>query len=303
MRRAVFTDASCDLPEQFLRYHGVEILPNTMQIEQRLVLDERDAIVSARLYRQSLNAGGGNIAVQPQTSEQIRQRIADRLMPRYDYLLCLTPDARVNVMHRNLTRAAFGAMDETASLRREQAAGLGFGLRIVDTGAISAGLGLMVAAACIWLERGAAPGDIVSRLERLRQQVASFLVPGDGARIIGPRRKRDRLAQGLGWRPILQRQAGRYAAVRHRRGGAAAIQYLLSRIGAEIRRGGAAGLVVLSYGGDPAYISQLPGFPELSSAAQEHKVTLLPAMMSISRAAEIGAGCLEVAYASGSDIV
>ncbi|MDB5968576.1 MAG: DegV family protein [Hydrocarboniphaga sp.] len=296
MRLAVLTDASCDLPESFLRHHGVEILPSTIRIENRLVLDERDPYVSLHLYREGLKTIGSDIEVLQPTFDQIRKRITDRLIPRYDYLLCIAPDATQSPVHRNLTRAAFSALNETSALMREGGTRASLGLRVIDARATSAALGLIVAEACRLIAEGVPLSDVVTTIEDLRGEVASFLVPSDTARIDAPQRWRDRLAHALGRRPILHRQGSRYAVTGRARGTHGAVEQLLLLTAAEIRCGVSVPHVVISYGGDPADILSLPGFEQLSLAAQEHKVTLLPAMMSVSRALAIGSGCMEVAY-------
>lgn len=296
MRLAVMTDASCDLPESFLRHHSVEILPSTMLIEDRLVLDERDPIISSRFYRNGFDASGTDRDVQPATLDQTWQRIVDRLMPRYDYVLCIAPDAALGPVHRNLTRAAFAALNENASMRREGGARSPFGMRVIDSRATSAALGLIVARACELIAEGDAPADVAKAIEAMRDQVASFLVPPDTTRLDSPRRWRDHLARALGQRPILHRQGTRYAITGRAAGCRGAIEKLLLLAAAEIRRGLAMPQLVVSHGGDLAQIAALPGYEQLSLAALEHKVTLLPTMMSVSRALAIGSGCTEVAY-------
>jgi fatty acid-binding protein DegV len=297
MRLAVLTDASCDLPESFLRHHKVEILPATIRIGDQRVLDERDSIVSTRIYREALSAGRFNVEVQQPSFDQILQRIVDRLMPRYDYVLCIAADATQSPVHRNLTRAAFAALNETSTLRRENPPHpTTFGMRTVDSRATSAALGLLVAETCRLIGEDMPPYDVALHIENLRDGIASFLVPADTARIDMKTRWRDRAAHAWGQRPILHRAAGRYAVAGRGNGVAGAIESVMRLVAAEIRRGLAVPYVVISYGGPTDEIALLPGYESLSLAAREHNVELFPAMMSASRAVSIGGGCTELAY-------
>jgi fatty acid-binding protein DegV len=297
MRLAVLTDASCDLPESFLRHHGVEILPSTIRIDDRWVFDERDPIISSRFYREGFPAGGGaDTEVLQPTLDQTWQRVVDRLIPRYDYVLCIAPDAALSPVHRNLTRAAFAALNESSGLRREGQTRAPFGMRVIDSRATSAALGVIVAQACKLIADAQAPADVAAAIETMRDEVASFLVPPDTTRLDAPRRWRDHVARALGQRPILHRQGARYAITGRAAGTQGAVEKLLLLVAAEIRRGVSVPHVVISHGGAPAEIETLPGYAELALAAQQHEVTLLPTMMSVSRALAIGSGCTEVAY-------
>lgn len=296
MRIAVLTEASCDLPESFLRHHGVEVLPGRVRVEDRVVLDERDPIVSSRFYRNAFSAHGAECEVLQATLDQTWQRIVDRLIPRYDYVLCIAPDAALSPVHRNLTRAAFAALNESSALRREGVGTTPFGMRVIDARATSSALGLIVAQACLLIADGHAPADVASTVEAMRDAVASFLVPAEHTRLDAPRRWRDHLARAMGQRPILHREGLRYVVAGRAAGVRGAVEKLLLLAAAEIRRGLSVAHVVISHGGDPAAIAALPGYAQLSLAAQEHKVTLLSTMMSVSRALAIGSGCTEVAY-------
>lgn len=304
MRLAVLTDASCDLPESSYQQYGIKLLPNALRIGRQWVLDERDAHISDHVYRVHLQHDAGNTEWQVASAGAIHQRIVERLMPRYEYVLFITSDSRQSSLHRHATQAAFGLLDHDTKLSLDPQASARFGIRIVDSRHVGAGLGRLVLEACEQLTRGASPADVAAAIEQCRHRLHCRCVPGPSQRpAASPNRWWARLQQRLGRVPLLQRDRhGAYRALRHHASRARAIDALLVGMAATIARGEVIGPIVVAHGGDLNALLARPAYHRLEAAAAQAGLALLSTRISVSRTLELGVGATELAYLGHDDV-
>lgn len=103
------------------------------------------------------------------------------------------------------------------------------------------------------------------------------------------------LGKALDIAPILCGHDGETFAAAKARGFETVVQRLFAYAERRIRQGLLAPYVCVSYAGDEALISQLPGFDRLASTARKHGVELLTCMMSVIGGANIGPGAVSLA--------
>ena len=58
MRVALVVDATCDLPPELLRSHGVKVLPIVLQVNGQRLVDTRDVAATQRFYQELLPTVG-----------------------------------------------------------------------------------------------------------------------------------------------------------------------------------------------------------------------------------------------------
>jgi hypothetical protein len=78
----------------------------------------------------------------------------------------------------------------------------------------------------------------------------------------------------------------------------AAVETMLANATRAVQDGLLAPAICIGYGGDPAEVREMPGFPRLNVAADKAGVAVHIAPMSITGGVHAGPGCLTVAFVS-----
>lgn len=306
MRIGVVADATCDLPAEFYRAHGIEVLPILLRLGDETLLDERDPEATLRFYREQLATRGLDAETVPLSPEQIRARFLEHLVLAYDYVFCITVTATRSPIFENATKASFAILNDYKEVRARAGTGGPFALRVVDSRNMFAGSGVLVAEAARMVRDGATPGDIRQRLDDLRERVCGYLVPGDLYYIRNRGIKKGETSVGLvsyaigsmlDIKPVLLCHRGETQTVAKVRSGERAVEKMFEHVAHRLREGIASRHVCISYGGEPAAVAQLPGYAALAAAAAAAGVEILTSVMSATAAVNAGAGCVAIAYA------
>jgi fatty acid-binding protein DegV len=104
------------------------------------------------------------------------------------------------------------------------------------------------------------------------------------------------LGQTLDIKPIIQAVRGNTQAVAKVRHFESAVERLFHHAIGRIEAGLLVPLINVSYGGDPNAVFDMPGYPALQRAAQQHGVELMLSMMAPATAVNVGVGALALAY-------
>lgn len=305
MRIGIVADATCDLPDAFLREHGVHILPVSIRLGEELLVDDRDPALTRRFYAEQLAEKGADAETAPFTAEQIRQRFLERIVLDYDYVFCITVTATRSPIFENASKASFAILNDYKEIRVAAGVNGPFALRVVDSRSLFSGSAVLVAEAAGMIRAGAGANDIRKRLDELREHLCAYMVPDDLYYI----RKRG-AAKGeksVSWltyafgsaldiKPVILSYHGETQAVAKIRGYERAVEKLFEHAAAQIRHGLMTPRLCISYAGEPAQVRELPGYATLEAVAQAEGVTLLVGAMSATAGVNVGARCLSIAY-------
>lgn len=161
MKTAVLTDSTCDLPREVLERYGVTVLPLHIAIGGRSLLDGVE-VTPEDIFAHV--AGGGEICTTSAVNISEFAAGFQALRREHDAAVCVTIGAEFSTCYQN------------ACLAAAELAGT-FPVYVVDSQNLSSSQGLLVLEAARLAEAGAAPEDIVSRLEDARERVdASFIL-------------------------------------------------------------------------------------------------------------------------------
>ncbi|WP_028081108.1 DegV family protein [Solimonas soli] len=306
MRVGVVTDATCDLPAEFLRAHDIGVLPVTIQLGDERFDDVRDRRTTRRFYAEQLAARGFEANTQAYGVDQLRALLLRRVVPFYDYVFCVTISATRSSMFENAAKAAF------VILADEQSAPSGRGpfvLRVIDSRSMFSGTGVLVAEAAKCARAGMTPFELRRHLDVMRDQLCAYIVPGDLYHL--HRRAQKKGEKSVDWfsyalgatldlRPVILGYQGDTQAVARVRGYDQAVERTFAHVARQIETGDLrTSHVCVSYGGEPAELDVLPGYAPLRETAARHGIELLPSVMSATAAVNVGAGCVAVAYCGG----
>ncbi len=311
MRIGVVIDASCDLPRSFLEDQRIHVLPSLLDLGGKRLVDDRDPDTTMQAYRRYFTDRELPCASAPCSIEEMSALFLEQLVPRYDRVLVIAPDAARSRVFQQATDASYAIL---ASYReRRQQAGLSgsFALRILDSGSLAAGQGVLAWRASSLAREGDMP------FEKYRAALASdaarvrcLIVPGDlyylrNRGLGGPGEALGAGAYALGKvagiHPVLELAGGALKVVARGRGFPAAAAAALDRARQALRSGIGPAAVILSFGGDPRILRDLPAYQDLEAQAASQRVELHLALMSATTGARLGPGALTVGWIDSED--
>lgn len=312
MRTALVVDSTCDLPEAFFQDSLVRVLPISIRLGKAVLVDNRSPQATLHFYAEQLAEHGVEAESIPYDANQIEHLFLTQLVTEYDFVFCITVGGRHSPIAENARAASFGILGQCRKLRADAGLHGPFAMRVIDSGTIFAGTGLVAAEAMRLIRNGVAPAQIRAQLEALTPKVCVYMVPESLSYVrdrgfrkserksMGDRFKAGLLSVGsaLSLHPVIRMHGAEDGPARTGLSYAKSVETMLKHVAEQIHAGNVATpQVCVSYAGDPAKIPAMPGFAALEAAADQHGVELLTSMMSATGAINVGGGCLSVAYA------
>lgn len=307
MRIGVVTDSTCDLPKDFIDANRIVVLPITIRIGGKSMVDDHDPAKTLAFYHGDLWDRAHNGESNPFTVGQIENVFLDRLVLDFDYVFCITVMGERSPIYANAAKASFRILSRYREARRGAGLEGRFALRVIDSQNVFSGQGVLVAEAVRMVKSGLPVSRVRSRVEKLRSQVYAYMVPDDLYYL----RKRARqkgdhsvgalqylVGSALNIRPVVRCHANETRSVYKGKGFAPTVEKLFDLTVAQIEKGLKAPSVVVGYGGAPEKVREMPGFARLERAAGEHGIDLHLTFMSITAGINVGAGALTVGFAA-----
>ncbi len=184
----VLTDSACDLPDEVIRAHGIQVVPLMLLFEEEVLRDRVE--ISSAEFEQRLVAGAHPTTSQPPPAEFVEgiRRAAE------------DAESIIAVLLGSTLSGTF-ASAEVAAKRLE-----GASVHMVDSLGASLLQGLLVLKAAELAERAMPPAEIVAELRRIRARSGILFTVESFERLIAS----GRLGRGAAWlgtmlgvRPIL----------------------------------------------------------------------------------------------------
>lgn len=310
MRIGLVIDSACDLPIAFLRRNQIEIMPISLRFGGERFVDLRDPDAAVDLYERFIPAHGLEAQTEAISIDAIGDLFLDRLVTRYDRVLVIAIASTRSAIFQNATRASFAIL--SGYRERRKAAGLdgSFMLRVVDSGQLFTGEGVLVwdLVRRLRKEPDIAFDSLRRHAESFKQKVFAYAVPQDLFYL--RERARRRGDRSVGWlqfqvgslldvKPIVEAHRGDTHPVAKVRHFAAAIDEVIGRAIERIeQRRLLTPAVVMSYAGDPREIAKFRRYPELRAMAAESGIELLESPMSATAGVYLGPGAFSLAYAA-----
>ncbi len=302
-RVGLVVDASCDLPEAFLTKHHIEILPVTIQLGDDQLVDRRSEQAALAFYRSEIGDKAHNAESMPLTTEQISELFLQRLVTEYDFVFCQTVTRSRSAIFENATKASFSILSDYHQARRDADVEGPFALRVINTGTLFAGQGVIAAETARMIEQGMNPHDIRKRIATLVNCARAYAIPTDlyylraRARLKGDRSVSlisAALGSALDIKPILCGYGDETKPVDRVRGFEPAAHKLFAYAVRKIEQGLMAPYLSVSFAGEMKDLRALPGYAQLAASCQKAGVELLASVMSVTAGVNMGPGALSL---------
>ena len=162
-RIGISTDCMCDLPSDYLKANGVDVMQFYIHTATGRFRNESE--ITSENILEYLEAG--NVIVKSNVPEPEEcKAYFEEILTRYDEVVHITTSAKVGLSHPN-AKAGLALMGENAKR-----------VALINSGGISTGLGHMVLLAVTLRDSGKSVAEITEACDRMRNKISSsFIVP------------------------------------------------------------------------------------------------------------------------------
>lgn len=243
----VVTDSTSDLPADLVRAHGIAIVPLTVAFGKEVFRDRVD-LQPGEFYRK-LTENKAHPVSSPPSREDFARRYREWLAQGHE-VVSLHLSSKLSKTFEHASAAAADVTNGTDGAAR---------LEVVDSGQVSAGLGMLALFAARMAARGDTAGTIRQRLDAMAPRVQTLFVVDTleylarGGRI---GRARALLGGLLRIKPILGVIEGEVAKVDEVRGGRATHPRILELLAKRIEKGRPV-VVGISHANAPVWANRL----------------------------------------------
>ncbi|MFL1483536.1 DegV family protein [Marinobacter sp. LN3S78] len=306
MKVGLIVDSACDLPHEFIRRHGIFILPLTAKIDNQTFIDDHNPDTTEDFYQQGLLGKGHHAETEAFSAAQIRELFLEKVVPNYDVAICETVDRSRSQIYQNASEAMNMVMAQAKSVREKAGVEGNFTMRVIDSGQLFAGQGLLAAYTVSLLGKGLSKNALRHEVEKFAEKVWICVVPKDLSYIRERARRRgDKsvsgivafLGKALNITPIIWGKGVIGKPVAKTRSMDAAVEKVMDYAAQRVEVGLLAPIVSISCGMSWEEIEALPGLDRLRRVCEENNVQLLLSRMGITSSIYIGPGsiCLSLA--------
>ncbi|MCA0393552.1 MAG: DegV family protein [Proteobacteria bacterium] len=307
MRIGIVVDSACDLPVDFLRRNGVDILPISVRIDGTTQVDYRDEADTLAFLHSHIAERGASAETIPFSVEQIRDLFLQRLVIDYDHVFCITVTKTRSQIFENAQQASFASLNGYKPVRSAAGHNTPFALRVIDTQNLFCAQGILPVEAVRLRDAGDGPARIRARLEHLALHTYGYLVPRDLYYIRNrARHKGDRsvsllsaaLGTALDIKPVLRGWRGDTGPVAKLKGFDPAVRALFEFAARRVEAGLMTPTLTLCHGGDLDEMRAMPGYEALRAACASRNIEVHESVMSLTGMVNVGKGAVVVGFAS-----
>jgi DegV family protein with EDD domain len=305
MRIGIVTDATCDLPSDFIKAHDIEILPVTVRLGDKVFVDERDFDTYMSFYEGGWGDKFHDAETAPFTVEQIHDVFLQKLVKKFDYVFCVTVWKDRSKIFENATKASFAILRDYRKVRAEADIKGPFAMRVIDSSTLGPGIGVVVAEIARLIQEGVPHDAIRRQADTIVKNTCALLAIDDLAVVRARATKRGEKSIGLGAyllanaldiKPIMRRYHDVNEPIARVLGFDKCCERMFELACEQIYHRITSSYVVVAYGGNPRDIEDYEGYRKLKEVCALKGVELLTAVSSMSLSVNIGQGGLAVAW-------
>lgn len=307
MSTVLVIDAACDLPGYFIKERNIELLPISINVDGEVYTDDKDAQKLIDFYAKGLLGRSHSVESIPYSSEQIQRLFLDHIVSRYDFALVQTVSRRRSPIYENATHASHAILKSYRDVRKQAGREGNFAMRVMNTGTLFCGQGLLAAFTTDMIGLGKAKNEILKLTDSMRKKVYAYIVPPDVYYIRERARKKGDdsigaisalVAKSLDIVPILAGRDDDTYPVAKGRGFGNSVDRLFRYAIDRIEKGLLTPYLVVSIAGDINDLLAFDSFQELERTAKAHEVRVLSCVMGLTGGLNVGPGCVGLALAA-----
>jgi len=310
MRVGLLVDSACDLPYSFIEDNDIFILPVTVRIDGETIVDDHDPGKTRDVYASGVLARGHAAETEAYTTEQIHNLLLEKVVTHYDFAFLETVASSRSQIFANATEAMHRTMADYRPYRQEAGLEGAFSMRVVDSGTIFAGQGILAAHTIHLINQGISKQELRHQVQDFTKYIYSSTVPRDVYYLRQRARARGDnsvsgvtafLSKALNINPVVRAKGIDTEAVAKARSFEGAVEQMLRYAAARVRKGLLSPYVIVAV--EPELVDKgiadtVPGGEALEAACREEGVELMVAETGITSSVYLGPGTVGVSFAA-----
>jgi DegV family protein with EDD domain len=306
LKLGILIDASAEVPASVLANPHVRMLPISIQIDDQLFVDQRQAAFTRDFNSRYLNLRAAEVSQSvPPSSEAISQYLVNHIAGDFDHVFGLFVASTRSPIFKNAFTAATKAIGDTMVQRAKLGIKGPLLVECYDSLNVFAGYGVQVMEALRQFEADPSAANIRASIQRLSQHAYGYVAPSQLDFIVTRARAKGENSVGafgkaaakmLGILPILRGHKGATEAVAKVRGVPAAQSYVLDLARRELQRGLLAPFINLTYSGTIETVQAMPAYNQLCAEANAKGVMVSLQETSPTGSINIGPDALGVGF-------
>ena len=287
--------------------HNIAVMPITVKVDHETFMDKRDPAEMERFISKRLGSRSHSAETEPCPVEEVKKLFLEKLVIEHDCVFCLTITSTRSPIYEHVNKASFGILKNYRQVRDDAGVPGPFMMRVIDTRNLFSGAAPAIYEAVRMITARETPPVIRERLLHIANQSYAYMLPRDLYYIRArAKKKNDRsvslfsamLGSALDIKPLLRCFRGETGPVGKVRGFEQGAEALFTYAAKRVRAGLLVPVVCVSYGGDLAILTKLPGYAGLKEACEECAVELMEAPMSITGMVNVGEGAVTLGLAA-----
>ena len=306
MSIVVVADSTCDLPQKYWDNHGIEIFPFSLLIDGIKLKDTKDPKEQEKFFDSDRIGKLHSADSIPLSTEEVVSYFHTNIVTKYDFALIITASKGRSETYKNVLGASNAVNLHYRPFR--EAAGLksNFAMRVINSGTLFSGLGILVAHMRDLIDAGAEKKELRNAAEEFKPNIYTYCVPKDLYYLsTRAKSKGDKsvsvfaamIAKMLGITPVILGYMDDTAPVARIKGYKNAVNRVFNLACSRIEAGLKSPRVVVSYAGNLKDLQKFSGYLELLKCAKKANVEVDVSVMSIVGGLILGPGTLTVGFA------
>ena len=297
---SVIIDSSCSLPTNLIKKYQIKQVPLKVFIDGKELVDPCDAVKTLNLFKSGKLSKKHEVTTAPPSPEDFEAAISESLEAGSKMVVVQTVNRAQGETYNNANVAVSSIRRKLGDKFNEAS------IRVMDSRTVFAGQGLMVSETIRRILSGQDPSEVRRLMDNLSSNIHTFVLPKEPLLALERAQKRNEkavgwaqvfIAKALGIHPILCIVNDSSYLAAKAFGFQKSAKQLFNHASNQIKKGLSSPFVVINYGGTMQELKSLPGFSELKQMADNHKVQLVPSVMSLAGGIYTTVGSLSVALA------
>jgi DegV family protein with EDD domain len=299
----IVVDSACCLPERIVNSRALAVLPLTVKLGQQKVRDAFTANDRLRMLSDGTLDIKKEVDTAPATREEIVDFLIKRIVPNYDFAIVQTITKTRSPQYDMWQEVNTSFAAEYRKYRKTDRT---FTLRIMDSGAVFTGQGLMTLNTLHLGQQQLSRRELLEKSKQLFHNIQSYSAPVDLHYLRErARRKGDRtisftaahLGKALKISPVVFGGQGETQPVGKVKGHENAVNAIVKHAMAAMRQGLETPIISIAYSGPLEELSNYPIVDELKEMATEHGVKIATSVSSTTAIINMGPGTFSLAVA------
>lgn len=303
MSSVIIVDSACDLPERVVNSKSVQVLPLNLLLGDKQIPDIHDAEERLQMLRDGTLDIKNEVNTAPASREQIIDFLVKKILPTYDFAIVQTVTRARSPQYEmwqevNTTFAA--------QYRRYRNNDRNFTLRIMNSGAMFTGQGLMALNTLHLAQQGVSRRELLEGSKKAADYLQSYAAPVDVHYLRErARRKGDRsigflsahLGKALNICPIIYGGQDRSESIGTVKGHENAVNQIASHAMQAIKKGLYTPLISMGYAGPLEELERFSAIRDLKGMAQDYGIKVATSVQTVTATINLGPGSFTLAVA------